>query len=142
MLEAVRNPVGKRKRAPSTNYDNAEMTSSSARRPTPRCPREASPVHSLMHSRHATTAAQEELDVLANKSSLSSLTTMLTAAMQSTPKTSAEPDAPLPDVPAAAPVATEEWRIAMGKAMRWKAKAAEAKTKWTATLRDETPNHK
>jgi hypothetical protein len=148
VLEAVRNPTGKRKRAPSTNYHDVERTSSSTRRPTPRRPREASPVHSLMHSRHATTAAQEELDALANKSSPSSLTTMPTAAAQPTPttaaeptpKTSAEPDVPLPDAPAAAPVATEEWRIARGKAARRKAKAAEAKKKWTATLRDETPN--
>jgi hypothetical protein len=35
VLEAVRNPAGKRKRAPSTNYEDAETTSSSARRPTP-----------------------------------------------------------------------------------------------------------
>jgi hypothetical protein len=69
-----------------------------------------------MHSRHATTAAQEELDALANKSSPSSLTMMPTAAAQPTPttaaeptpKTSAEPDVPLPDAPATAPVATEE----------------------------------
>jgi hypothetical protein len=79
VLEAVHNPVGKRKCTPSTNYDDAEITSSSARQPTPRHPREASPIHSLMHSRHATTAAQEELDALANKSSPSSLTTMPTA---------------------------------------------------------------
>jgi hypothetical protein len=31
VLEAVRNPTGKRKHAPSTNYDDAETTSSSAR---------------------------------------------------------------------------------------------------------------
>jgi signal recognition particle GTPase len=35
MLEVVHNPAGKRKCAPSTNYDDAETTSSSARRPTP-----------------------------------------------------------------------------------------------------------
>jgi hypothetical protein len=65
--------------------------------------------------------------------------TLMTSA-EPTLKTSAEPDIPLPDAPAAAPVATEEWRIAMGKAARWKAKAAEAKKKGTVTLRDETPN--
>jgi hypothetical protein len=148
VLEVVRNPAGKRKRAPSTNYDDAETTSSSARRPTPRQPREASPVHSLMHSHHATTATQEELDALTNKSSLSLLTMMPTATAQTTPTTSAEPtpkpsaepDAPRPDVPAAAPVATEEWRIVTGKAVRWKAKAAEAKKKRMVTPRDETPN--
>jgi hypothetical protein len=90
--------------------------------------------------RHTTTTAQEELAALANKSSLCSLTTVLTATVQPTPKTSAEPDVPLPNAPATAAVATEEWSIAMGKAMRWKARAAQAKKKWTATPRDETPN--
>jgi hypothetical protein len=102
-----------------------------------------------MHSRHAKTATQEALDALANKSCLGSLTTVLTAAAQPTPKTSsgqptlktsAEPDAPLPNAPATAPVATEEWRITMGKAARRKAKAAEAKRKRMARPRDETPN--
>jgi hypothetical protein len=91
-----------------------------------------------MHSCYATTAAQEELDALANKSSPRSLTTMPTAAVQPTPKTSAvqptlktsaEPDAPLPNVPATAPVAGAEWRIAMGSATRRKAKVAEVKLK-------------
>jgi hypothetical protein len=102
-----------------------------------------------MNSRHAITAAQEELDALANKSSPRSLTTMPTTAVQPTPKSSArqptpktstEPDAPLSDVPATAPVATEEWRIAMGKATRRKAKAAAAKQKWTGIPCDDTPN--
>jgi hypothetical protein len=57
-----------------------------------------------MHSCHATTATQEELDALTNKSSLRSLTTMPTTAAQPTLKTSAKPDAPLPDAPATAPV--------------------------------------
>jgi hypothetical protein len=83
---------------------------------------------------------QEELDALANKSSPRSLTTMPTTTMQHTPKTSAEPDMPLPDAPAAALVATEEWRITMGKATRGKAKAAMGKKKQTATPCDETPN--
>jgi hypothetical protein len=34
VLEAVRNPAGKRKRAPSTNYDDVETTSSSTQQPT------------------------------------------------------------------------------------------------------------
>jgi hypothetical protein len=93
-----------------------------------------------MHLRHSTTATQKELDTLVNKSSLRSLTMMLTAAAQPTLKTSAKPDAPLPDAPAAAPVATEEWRIVMGKATRRKAKVAEAKQKRTAKPRDDTPN--
>jgi hypothetical protein len=78
--------------------------------------------------------------VLTNKSSARSLTSMLTATVQPTPKTSAKPDAPLPDAPATAPVATEAWRITTGKGMRWKARVAEAKKKWKVTPSDETPN--
>jgi hypothetical protein len=69
-----------------------------------------------MHLRHATTATQEVLEVLANTSSPCSPTTMLTAAAHPTPKTSAEPDVLLPDAPAAALVVTEQWRIVMRKA--------------------------
>jgi hypothetical protein len=69
-----------------------------------------------MHSHYATTAAQEELDLLANNSSPRLPSTMLTTATYPTPKTTAIPDAPLPNAPATAPVATEEWRIMMGKA--------------------------
>jgi hypothetical protein len=67
---------------------------------------------------------------------------MPTAAAQPTPKTSAEPDAPLPDAPAAAPVATEECRIATGKGTRRRAKRAENGKRWMATPRDETTNDK
>jgi Tfp pilus assembly protein PilX len=65
---------------------------------------------------------------------------MPTATAQPTLKTSTKPDMPLPTVPAAALVATEEWRIVMGKATQQKAKSAEAKKKWIAIPRDETPN--
>jgi hypothetical protein len=116
VLDAVRHPGGKRKRAASINHNDAEPTSPTAHRSTPRRPRDASPVHSLMYLCHATTTTQEDLDMLANKSSLCLPTTMPTATAHPTLKTSAKPDTPLPNTPATALVATEEWRIAMGKA--------------------------
>jgi hypothetical protein len=36
VLDLVRNPTGKRKHAPSNNYDDAEPTSPTTPRPTPR----------------------------------------------------------------------------------------------------------
>jgi hypothetical protein len=69
-----------------------------------------------MHSRHTITTGQEELHALANKSSPCPHTTMLTAAAQPTLKTSAEPNMLRPKAPTTGLIATEEWRIAMGKA--------------------------
>jgi hypothetical protein len=116
VLDAVRYPMGKRQCATSNNHDDAELTSPTTHQPTLQRPRDASLVYSLIHLCHATTTTQEELNVLANKSSLCPPTTMPTAAAHPTLKTSAKPDVPLPNTPATAPVATEEWRIVMGKA--------------------------
>jgi hypothetical protein len=60
VLEAVRNPPGKRKRRGSNQ--NTEPTSPTNRRPANHKPRDASPEHSLMHSKHGTTTAQDMLD--------------------------------------------------------------------------------
>jgi hypothetical protein len=95
-----------------------------------------------MHSRHATTTTQEELDTLANKSTPCPPTTMPTAATHPTLQTTTEPDMPLPDAPATGIVATEEWRIVTGKAMQRKARVTEADKKWMAIQSNETVNNK
>jgi hypothetical protein len=94
-----------------------------------------------MHSHHTTTTTQEELDMLANKSSPYPPTIKLTAAAHPTWKNSAKPDAPLADAPTTALAATEEWRIPMGKAAQWKAKVTEANKKRMEKLCGETPNN-
>jgi regulator of replication initiation timing len=65
VLEAVRNPPGKRKRRGSDQ--DAGPTTPTNRRPATNKQRDASPEHSLMHSQHATSAAQDALDALMRK---------------------------------------------------------------------------
>jgi hypothetical protein len=65
VVEAVRNPPGKRKRRGSDQ--NTEPATPINRRPATHKARDASPEHSLMHSQHATSAAQDALDALMRK---------------------------------------------------------------------------
>jgi hypothetical protein len=62
ILEAVRNPPGKRKRR--TSNQDTEPTIPTNRRPATNRQRAASPEHSSMHSQHVTSAAQDALDAL------------------------------------------------------------------------------
>jgi hypothetical protein len=66
---------------------------------------------------------------------------MLTDTTYPTLTTTTQPDTSLSTVAATALVSTQQWRIAMGKPMQWKAKAAEAEKRWMATPHDETPNN-
>jgi hypothetical protein len=141
VLDAVRNPAGKRKRASSDTLHpvDAPPTSPTTRRPTTQKPRDASPVHSLMHSRHATTAAQEVLDALALRSSPSPVTQTQTEATNPSPTTTAEPNTPPTDVSTAAPDATTEWKIVKGKRAKRKSKGTGSGLQRTAEPRDKTP---
>jgi regulator of replication initiation timing len=65
VLEAIRNPPGKRKRRGSDQ--NTEPTTPTNRRLATNKQCDASPEHSLMHSQHATSAAQDALDALMRK---------------------------------------------------------------------------
>jgi regulator of replication initiation timing len=65
VLEALRNPPGKRKRRGSDR--NTGPTTPTNQRPATNKKRHASPEHSLMHSQHATSAAQDALDALMRK---------------------------------------------------------------------------
>ncbi|KAI5807791.1 hypothetical protein BZA77DRAFT_362944 [Pyronema omphalodes] len=98
VLDAVRNPPGKRKRRGSDQ--NTEPTSPTTRAPVNHKPRAASPVRSLMHSKHATTAAQDKLDALKPMSPLPLLAITLTdATPEPHPDNSSAQDTPLPDAP-------------------------------------------
>jgi chromosome segregation ATPase len=65
VLDAVCNPPGKRKRRGSDQ--NTGPTTPTNQRPATNKKRDASPEHSLMHSQHATSAAQDALDALMRK---------------------------------------------------------------------------
>jgi hypothetical protein len=141
VLDAVRNPPGKRKRRTS-DQDN-EPTTPTNRRPATQRPRDASPEHGLMHSRHATSAAQEALDALMIKFPPRQLATASTSAKPTpSPAGPETQDTPLPDAPAAAPVETEGWKTVEGKATQRKKKTEEADKRRTGTAREKTPTMK
>jgi regulator of replication initiation timing len=138
VLEAVRNPPGKRKR--HTSNQNTEPTTPTPknRRPATQRPRDASPEHSLMHSRHATTAAQEALDSLMIKYPPRQLATATTSTTPTPPPDgSTTQDTPLPDAPATAPAEKDGWKTVEGKATQRKKKNEEAGKKQAEEMSDK-----
>ncbi|KAI5807803.1 hypothetical protein BZA77DRAFT_362906 [Pyronema omphalodes] len=107
-LDAVPNPPGNRKRRGSDQ--NNEPTSPTNRRPANHKPRETSPVRSLMHSKHATTAAQDTLDALKLTSPLPLLAiTSTEATPEPHPDSSSAQDTSLPDARSTASAETNGW---------------------------------
>jgi hypothetical protein len=99
---------------------------------------DASLEDSLRHSRHATSAAQEALDVLMIKYPLCQLAIDSTSAKPTPPPGgSATQDTPLPDAPATAPVATEDWKTVEGKATQRKKRNEEEDKKRAKEISDK-----
>jgi hypothetical protein len=138
VLDAVRNPPGKRKRRTS-GHDN-EPTTPTNRRPASQRLRDASPEHSLMHSRYATSAAQEALDAVVIKY-LPRQLAITSTSVKSTPPPDgpATQDTPLPDAPTTAPVETEGWKTVEGKATQRNKKNEEAGKKRAKEMNDKPP---
>jgi hypothetical protein len=138
VLDAVRNPPGKRKRRTSGQDD--EPTTPTNRRPATQRQCDVSPEHSLMYSRHATSAAQEALDALMIKYPPCQLTITSTSTKSTPPPDGpATQDTPLPDAPATAPVETEGWKTVEGKATQRKKKNEEAGKKRVKEMNDKPP---
>jgi hypothetical protein len=110
VLEAVRNPPGKRKRRGSDQ--NTGPTTPTNQRPATNKKQDASPEHSLMHSQHATSAAQDVLDPLMRKYPPRPLAiTSTEATTDPLPDSNAVMDTTLPDAPTTtAPVEKEGWK--------------------------------
>jgi regulator of replication initiation timing len=142
VLEGVRNPPGKRKRRGSDQ--NTGPTT-----PTNQCPatnkkRDASPEHSLMHSQHATSAAQDALDALMRKYPPRPLATTSTEAMTDPlPDSNAVQDTTLPDAPTTtAPAERDGWKTVEGKATQKKRRNDKADNRQAATTVNNTPTTK
>jgi hypothetical protein len=98
VLEAVRNPPGKRKRWGSDQ--NTGPTTPTNQRLATNKKRDASPEHSLMHSQHVTSAAQDALDALMRKYPRCPLAiTSTEATTDPLPDGNAVQDTTLPDAP-------------------------------------------
>jgi hypothetical protein len=141
VLDAVLNPPGKRKRRTS-DQDN-EPTTPINRRPATQRHRDASPEHSMMHSRYATSAAQEALDALMTKYPPRRLTTAPTSVTPTPPPGGlATQDTPLPDAPTPAPVVTEGWKTVEGQPTQRTRKSEEAGKTWVMEASNKTPTTK
>ncbi|KAI5812608.1 hypothetical protein BZA77DRAFT_359002 [Pyronema omphalodes] len=140
VLDAVRNTPGKRKRRGSDQ--NTKPTSPTNRRPVNHKARATSPMRSLMHSEHATTAAQDKLDALKLTSPLPLLAIMWTEATpEPHPDSSSAQDTPLPDAPSTAPAETNRWKTVEAKATQ-KKKMKAKETRSTAAIPKQTPTTK
>jgi hypothetical protein len=128
VLEAVRNPPGKRKRR--TSNQDTESTMPTNQRLATNRQRDASPEHSMMHSKHATTAAQDALDALMIKYLPRPLAISSTNATTNPPPESpAAQDTTLPDAPTTAPAETAGWKTVGGKATQKKMESEKADNK-------------
>jgi hypothetical protein len=101
---------------------------------------DASPKHSLMHSCHTTSAAQDALDALMIQHPPHQLVTTSSSAKSIPPPAGrATQDTPLPAAPATAPVETKGWKNLEGKPMQRKKKNMEMDKKWAKEIHDKTP---
>jgi regulator of replication initiation timing len=142
VLEAVRNPPGKRKRRGSDQ--NTGPTTPTNRRLATNKKRDASPEHSLMHSQHATSAAQDALDTLMHKYPPRPLAiTSTEATTDPLPDSNAVQDTTLPDAPTTtAPAEKDGWKTVMGKAVQKKRRNDKADNERAATTASNTPKMK
>jgi regulator of replication initiation timing len=142
VLEAIRNPPGKRKRWGSDQ--NTGPTTPTNQRPATNKKRDASPEHSLMHSQHATSAAQDALDALMRKYPPRPLAiTSTEATTDPLPDSNAVQDTTLPDAPTTtAPPEKDGWKTVEGKATQKKRRNDRADNKWAATTANNTPTTK
>ncbi|KAI5809267.1 hypothetical protein BZA77DRAFT_361878 [Pyronema omphalodes] len=140
VLDTVRNPPGKRKRRGSDQ--NTEPTSPTNRRPANHKPRATSPVRSMMHSKHVTTAAQAKLDALKLTSPLPLLAIRSTEATPAPhPDSSSAQNMPLPGTPSTAPAETNGWKTVEAKATQKKKMKAKETTS-TSAIPKQTPTTK
>jgi hypothetical protein len=115
VLAAICNPPGKRKRHAS-GQQNEPMTPTN-RKPATNRRRDASPEHSIMHSKHATSAAQDALDALMIKYPPRPLAiTSTEVTTDPLPDSPAAQDTTLADTPiTTAPVENDPWKTVEGK---------------------------
>jgi hypothetical protein len=120
ILDAVRNPPGKRKCR--TSNQDTEPTMPTNRPPATNRQRPASPEHSLMHSKHATSTTQDALDALMIKYPARPLViTSTEATTDPLPDSPAVQDTTLPDTPTTnAPEEKDGWKTVEGKAAQKK----------------------
>jgi hypothetical protein len=139
VLEAVRNPPSKRKCC--TSNQDAERTTPTNWWPATNRQRDASLEHSLMHSKHVTSTAQDALDTLMTKYPPRPLViTSTEATTDPLPDSPAIQDTTRPDAPTTtAPAENDRWKTVEGKAAQKKRRNDKADNKRAATTAKNTP---
>jgi hypothetical protein len=142
VLAAVCNPPGKRKRRASGQQNEPTMPTN--RQPATNRRQDASLEHSMMHSKHATSAAQDALDALMIKYPPRPLAITSTKATTNPPPDSpAVQDTTLPDAPTTtAPSENDGWKTVEGKATQKKRRNDKATNKRAMTTGNNTPTTK
>jgi hypothetical protein len=142
VMEAIRTPPGKRKRWGSDQ--NTGPTTPTNQRPATNKKRDASVEHSLMHSQHATSAAQDALDALMCKYPPRPLAiTSTEATTDPLPDGNAVQDTTLPHAPTTTAQAEKDrWKTVEGKAVQKKRRNDKADNKRAATTANNTPTTK
>jgi hypothetical protein len=96
-----------------------------------------------MHSKHATSMAQDVLDALMIKYPPCPLVVSSTeATTDPLPESPAHQDTTLPDTPTTAPAGNKGWKIVEGKAMQRRRKSKKVGHKQTITIDTNTPTTK
>jgi hypothetical protein len=142
ILEAVRNSPGKRKRRGSDQ--NTRPTMPMNQWPATNRKQDASPEHSLMHSQHATSTAQDTLDALMRKYPPCPLAiTSTEATTDPLPNSNAVQDTTLRDAPTTtAPAEKDGWKTVEGKAAQKKRRNEKANNKWATEPSNKPPTTK
>jgi hypothetical protein len=142
ILEAIRNPPGKRKRWGSNQ--NTRPTTPMNQWPATNKKRDASPENSLIHLDNMTSATQDALDALMRKYPPYPLLITSTELMTNPlPDSNAAQDTTLPDAPTTtAPVEKDGWKTVEGKAAQKKRRNNKANNKWAMTTINNTPTIK
>ncbi|KAI5817775.1 hypothetical protein BZA77DRAFT_352337 [Pyronema omphalodes] len=142
VLHTVRNPPGKRKRRGSDQ--NTGPTTPTNQRPAINKKRDASPEHSLMHSQHATSAAQDALDALMLKYPPRPLAiTSTEATTNPAPDSDAAQDTTLPDAPTTTALADKDgWKTVEGKEAQKKRRNDKADKKRATENSNKPPTTK
>jgi hypothetical protein len=104
----------------------------------------ASPEHSLMHSQHLTSTAQDALNALLTKYPPCPLTITLTeVTTDPLPGSPAVQDTTLPNAPSTtAPAERDGWKTVEGKAVQKKRRNDKADNKWAVTTANNIPTMK
>jgi hypothetical protein len=139
ILEAIRNPPGKRKHQGSNQNSGPTMLMNQWLATNKK--QEALPEYSLMHSQHVTSTAQDTLDAVMHKYPPRPLMITLTEVRTNPlPDSNAIQDTTVPNTPTTTTLEEKDgWQTVEAKAVQKKRRNNKANNKWAMTNTNYTP---